>query len=183
MTTSAKVALFYQLIELWYCSAVWLSQSIRQGQVLRVCVEQSSLPQQTGGWSPRSITICLCTRLRRLARLASLSSNTWISVIRTFWADVTDSIRSYEFHRLGCFHYTKRCINYCTLSRNHCQYCSVVITFLCLAGHTGFEPVRRFLNDGLANRSRNHLSNVPELFGSSTGIRTQMNQLSVAYGI
>ena len=130
ITTSAKVALFYQMIELWYCSAVWLSQSIRQGQVLRICVEQSSLPQQTGGWSPRSITICLCTRLRRLARLASLSSNTWISVIRTFWADVTDSIRSYEFHRLGCFHYTKRCINYCTLSRNHCQYCSVVICFL-----------------------------------------------------
>ena len=28
------------------------------------------------------------------------------------WADVTGSIRSYEFHRLVCFHYTKRCINY-----------------------------------------------------------------------
>jgi hypothetical protein len=28
-----------------------------------------------------------------------------------FWADVTDTIRSYEFHRLVCFHYTKRCIN------------------------------------------------------------------------
>ena len=67
------------------------------------------------------------------------------------WADSRVSISIYDFHRVGCSHYTNCCINYCTLSRNHCQYCSVVICFLCLAGDTGIEPVSLFLNEGLAS--------------------------------
>lgn len=50
------------------------------------------------------------------AERIELSSNAWQALIlplnyaRIIWADVTDTIRFYEFHRLGCFHYTKRCI-------------------------------------------------------------------------
>lgn len=127
------------------CEASWPSQSIRQGQVLIILVLQSSIPQQTGGSSPRRILICLWIISRRFAKLASLSSNSWVADIKTLFGQ-ENGFRSLT----SCF--TDKCACHWHYSLHN------------LAEHTGFEPVRRFLNDGLANRSRNHLSNVPYIW-------------------